>query len=57
MVLHLRVVRGQSPSRKGYGTNQPGGFGGDNGFGIIFRTSAIESASDGNTNTPESRRR
>ena len=44
--------RGQSPSRKGYGTNQPGGFGGDNGFGIIFRTQAVADASDGNTNTP-----
>ena len=44
--------RGQSPNRKGYGPNQPGGFGGVNGYGIIFRTSAIESASDGNTNTP-----
>ena len=44
--------RGQSPNRAGYGPNQPGGFGGDNGFGIIFRTQAVADASDGNTNTP-----
>ena len=44
--------RGQSPNRKGYGPNQPGGTAGVPGFGIIFRTNAVQSASDGNTNTP-----
>ena len=44
--------RGQSPNRKGYGPNQPGGTAGTPGFGIIFRTQAVSDASDGNTNTP-----
>ena len=44
--------RGSSPNRKGYGPNQPGGDAGTPGFGIVFRTSAIENASDGNKNTP-----
>ena len=44
--------RGSSPNRKGYGPNQPGGDAGTPGFGIVFRTSAIENASDGDKNTP-----
>ena len=47
--------RGQSPNRKGYGPNQPGGDAGTPGFGIIFRSTAVENASDGNTNTPGAR--
>ncbi len=44
--------RGSSPNRKGYGPNQPGGDAGTPGFGIVFRTTPIENASDGNKNTP-----
>ena len=44
--------RGSSPNRGGYGPNQPGGDAGTPGYGIIFRTSAVQSNSDGNTNTP-----
>ena len=44
--------RGSSPNRKGYGPNQPGGDAGTPGFGIVFRTSSIENASDGDKNTP-----
>ena len=44
--------RGSSPNRKGYGPNQPGGDAGTPGFGIVFRTTPIEIASDGNKNTP-----
>ena len=47
--------RGSSPNRKGYGPNQPGGDAGTPGFGIVFRTTAIENASDGNKNTPNAR--
>ena len=45
-------ARGSSPNRKGYGPNQPGGDAGTPGFGIVFRTTPIENASDGNKNTP-----
>ena len=44
--------RGSSPNRKGYGPNQPGGDAGTPGFGIVFRSTPIENASDGNKNTP-----
>ena len=47
--------RGSSPNRGGYGPNQPGGDAGTPGFGIIFRSTAVENASDGNTNTPGAR--